>query len=184
MALGATPNRQAAKVGNSDESFIIADQPAHDCSTYPPDHLDVEMGRGMHCSSRKRRATTAPGPVARDELNGRRGVQHNHSDRASRTSSAPLTPRSRRRNASRRSRTSSRAGSSAISPSRTSRKSLRLIRCAAARAFSSCTSSSGTKEPVVGAKPKSRSSPVPAQNANGLGPYLLLLDGLYGFLAA
>lgn len=43
-----TPNRQAQEVGNRDESFMIADQAAHDRSTYRPDHLDVEVGRGMH----------------------------------------------------------------------------------------------------------------------------------------
>src|ERR1700756_4131983 len=51
-----TPNRQAQEVRNRDESFMIADQPAHDRSTYRTDHLDIEVGRGMH-----RFAPQAPG---------------------------------------------------------------------------------------------------------------------------
>lgn len=43
-----TPNRHASKVGDSDESFVIADQPAHNRSPYRPDDLDVEMGGRMH----------------------------------------------------------------------------------------------------------------------------------------
>lgn len=122
---------------------MIADQLTHDRLTYRPDHLDIEMCRGVHGF-----APQAPGDRRtrrrrEHELDGRRGVQHDHSDRASSTSSAALAPRSRRGSAARRSRTSSRAGSSAISASRARRKSLRLIRCAAARAFSSWRSSSG-----------------------------------------
>lgn len=111
---------------------MIADQLTHDRLTYRPDHLDIEMCRGVHGF-----APQAPGDRRtrrrrEHELDGRRGVQHDHSDRASSTSSAALAPRSRRGSAARRSRTSSRAGSSAISASRARRKSLRLIRCAAA----------------------------------------------------
>lgn len=108
---------------------MIADQLTHDRLTYRPDHLDIEMCRGVHGF-----APQAPGDRRtrrrrEHELDGRRGVQHDHSDRASSTSSAALAPRSRRGSAARRSRTSSRAGSSAISASRARRKSLRLICC-------------------------------------------------------
>jgi hypothetical protein len=141
---GPTSNRQTPEVCHGDETLVIADQPAHNRSTYRPDRLDIEVSRGMHCLTLQPPGHRRPRPRRKDQLHGRRGVQHDHSDRASSTSSAALTSRFRRGNAARRSRTSSRAGSSAISPSRASKKSLRLIRCAAARAFSSWTSSSGT----------------------------------------
>lgn len=69
---------------------MIADQLTHDRLTYRPDHLDIEMCRGVHGF-----APQAPGDRRtrrrrEHELDGRRGVQHDHSDRASSTSSAAL----------------------------------------------------------------------------------------------
>ncbi|CFK25332.1 Uncharacterised protein [Mycobacterium tuberculosis] len=42
---------------------MIADQLTHDRLTYRPDHLDIEMCRGVHGFPRKRRATAAPAGV-------------------------------------------------------------------------------------------------------------------------
>lgn len=44
-----TPQWQALKIGNSDEPFVIADQTAQHRSTDGADHLDIKVGRGMHC---------------------------------------------------------------------------------------------------------------------------------------
>lgn len=139
-----TPERQTLEVGNSHQPFVVGDQPARDRSTDGTNHLDIEVGRGMHCLAAHAPGHRGPRRRCENEFDSRRGVQHDHSDRASSSNSAAVTPRSRRGNVARRSRTSSRAGSSAISLSRASRKSLRLIRHAAARAFNSWTSPSGT----------------------------------------
>lgn len=49
MALRANVDRQTPEVRHGDESLMIANQPAHNRSTYCPDDLDIEVSRGVHC---------------------------------------------------------------------------------------------------------------------------------------
>jgi hypothetical protein len=44
---GPTPNWQAQEVCDSDESLVVADQPARNRPPYRPDYFDIEVGRGM-----------------------------------------------------------------------------------------------------------------------------------------
>lgn len=43
-----TSERQTLEIRNSDKPFVIADQPTHDRATDSTDHLDIDVGGGMH----------------------------------------------------------------------------------------------------------------------------------------
>jgi hypothetical protein len=65
---GPTSHRQVARVCYSDESFVIADQLAHNGPTYCPDHFDVEMGRYVHCLVSQAPRHRGPRRRCEDEL--------------------------------------------------------------------------------------------------------------------
>lgn len=74
-----TPNRQTLEVGNGDQSFVVADQPADDRAAERADHFHVEMRRGVHRLAAQASGDRGPGTqLAIFWRNRGRCHQHRH----------------------------------------------------------------------------------------------------------